>query len=232
MQDAGAARNRRTENGPSGTPAPAGCATGDMARYVWAGVCPSGAFKRGTRERQRGETRRQFLAEPFCTAIAIGLKKIQRPWVFGGVLFHISFAVERNMATGGIHAGRGCSPQSENGKRAVGDAGPYGGSDESTPVSGGAPMRAVGDAGPYGGIDESTPVFEGAPIRAVGDAGPYGGIDESAPVFEGAPMRAVGAAGPYGVRDRRHGEIRVGGVRPLGAFKRGTRERVAFSGGL
>ena len=146
--------------GPSGTPAPTGCATGDMARYVWAGVCPSGAFKRGTRERQRGETRRQFLAEPFCTAIAIGLKKIQRPWVFGGVLFHISFAVERNMATGGIHAGRGCSPQSENGKRAVGDA------------------------------------------------------------------------GPYGVRDRRHGEIRVGGVCPLGAFKRGTRDRVAFSGGL
>ena len=61
------------------------------------------------------------------------------------------------MATGGIHAGRGCSPQSENGKRAVGDA------------------------------------------------------------------------GPYGVRDRRHDEIRVGGVCPLGAFKRGTQERVAFS---
>ena len=44
--------------------------------------------------------------------------------------------------------------------------------------------------------------------------------------------RAVGDAGPYGVRDRRHGEIRVGGVCPLGAFKRGTRERVAFSGRL
>ena len=34
-------------------------------------------------------------------------------------------------------------------------------------------MQAVGDAGPYGGIDESAPVFEGAPMRAVGDAGPY-----------------------------------------------------------
>ena len=45
-------------------------------------------------------------------------------------------------------------------------------------------------------------------------------------------MRAVGDAGPYGVRDLRHGEISVGGVCPLGAFKRGTRERVAFSGGL
>ena len=88
------------------------------------------------------------------------------------------------MAAGGIHAERGCSPQSENGK------------------------------------------------RAIGDAGPYGGIDESAPVFKGAPMRAVGDAGPYGVRDRRHDEIRVGGVCPSGAFKRGTRERVAFSGRL
>ena len=69
--------------------------------------------------------------------------------VFGGVLFHISFAVERNMAAGGIHAGRGCNPQSENRKRAVEDAGPYGGIDESTPVLGGAPMRAVGNAGSY-----------------------------------------------------------------------------------
>ena len=52
-------------------------------------------------------------------------REIQKPLVFGGVLFHISFAVERNMAAGGIHAGRGCSPQSENAQRAVGDAGPY-----------------------------------------------------------------------------------------------------------
>ena len=35
-------------------------------------------------------------------------------------------------------------------------------------------IRAVGDAGPYGGIDENTPVLGGAPMRAVGDAGPYG----------------------------------------------------------
>ena len=55
------------------------------------------------------------------------------------------------MAAGGRNAGRGCNPQSENGKRAVGDAGPYGGIDESAPVFKGAPMRAVGDAGPYGG---------------------------------------------------------------------------------
>ena len=65
-------------------------------------------------------------------------------------------------------------------------------------------------------------------MRAVGDAGPYGGIDESAPVFEGAPMRAVGDAGPYGVRDRRYGEIRVGGVRPFG----GVQTRDAGTGGV
>ena len=72
-------------------------------------------------------------------------------------------------------------------------------------------------------------------VRRRGPSGtpaPYGGIDESAPVFEGAPIRAVGGAVPYGVRDRRHGEISVGGVCPSGAFKRGTQERVAFSGGL
>ena len=111
----------------------------------------------------------------FANSGKSGQGRRQKPMVFGGVLFHISFAVERNMAAGGINAGRGCSPQSENGKRAVGDAGPYGGIDESTPVSGGAPIRAVGDAGPYGGIDESAPVSGGAPMRAVGDAGPYEG---------------------------------------------------------
>ena len=41
-------------------------------------------------------------------------------------------------------------------------------------------MRAVGDAGPYGGIDESAPIFEGVPMRAVGDAGPYGRIRQGA----------------------------------------------------
>ena len=40
--------------------------------------------------------------------------------------------------------------------------------------------RAVGDAGPYGGSDESAPVFEGVPMRAVGDAVPYGRIRQGA----------------------------------------------------
>ena len=134
-----------------------------------------------------------------------GKSKNHRFWA---AFFSIFLSLLKEIWPPEANAGRGCNPQSENGK------------------------RAVGDADPYGGIDESAPVFEGAPIRAVGDAGPYGGIDESAPVFEGEPMRAVGDAGPYGARDRRHGEIRVGGVCPLGAFKRGTRERVAFSGRL
>ena len=62
----------------------------------------------------------------FAPLLQLDEREIQKPSVFGGVLFHISFAVERNMAAGGIHAGRRCNPQSENGKRAVGDAGPYG----------------------------------------------------------------------------------------------------------
>ena len=72
---------------------------------------------------------------------------------------------------------------------------------------------------------------ECAGIRGCADAGRRGrrplrrDIDESASVFEGAPMRAAEDAGPYGVRGLRHGEISVGGVCPLGAFKRGTQER-------
>ena len=88
----------------------------------------------------------------FAPQLQLDEREIQRPSVFGGVLFHISFAVERNMAAGGRNARRGCSPQSENAQRAVEDAGPYGGIDKSAPVFEGAPMRAVGDAGPYGGI--------------------------------------------------------------------------------
>ena len=126
MQDAGAARDRRTENGPSGTPAPTGCATGDMARYVWAGCAHWGRSNAGrgsgSGDRSAGDSVRNL----FAPQLQLDEREIQKPSVFGGVLFHISFAVERNMAAGGIHAGRGCSPQSENGKRAVGDAGPYG----------------------------------------------------------------------------------------------------------
>ena len=72
------------------------------------------------------------------------------PWVKG------CRAGARNIPAGGKHAGRGCSPQSKNEKRAVGDAGPYGGIDESAPVFKGAPMRAVEDAGPCGVRERGT----------------------------------------------------------------------------
>ena len=36
-----------TSNGPSGTPAPTGCATGDMTRYVWAGCAHRGRSNAG-----------------------------------------------------------------------------------------------------------------------------------------------------------------------------------------
>ena len=49
--------------------------------------------------------------------------------------------------------------------------------------------RAVGDAHPYGGIDESAPVFEGAPMRAVGDAGPYGSESGAVSKFENISKR-------------------------------------------
>ena len=57
MQDAGATRNRRTENGPSGTPAPTEDQT-KVRRYPVVRRCgyDNGArhHQRGTRERQRG----------------------------------------------------------------------------------------------------------------------------------------------------------------------------------
>ena len=75
----------------------------------------------GSGERRTSDSMRNL----FVPQLQLDEREIQRPWVFGGVLFHISFAVERNMAAGGIHAGRGCNPQSENAQRAVEDAGPY-----------------------------------------------------------------------------------------------------------
>ena len=248
--------------GPSGTPAPTGCATGDMARYVWAECAHWGRSNAGrgsgSGDRSAGDSVRNL----FAPQLQSDEREIQKPMVFGGVLFHISFAVERNMATGGIHAGRGCSPQSENGKRAVGGAGPYGVRDRrhgEIRVGGVCPLgrsnagrrsgsgdRSAGDPvrnlfAPQLQSDEreiqKPMVFGGVLFHisfAVERNMAAGGIHAGrgcSPQSENG-KRAVGGAGPYGVRDRRHDEIRVDGVCPLGAFKRGTRERVAFSGGL
>ena len=83
------------------------------------------AHRRAVRGNGSGDRSGSDSLWAFLRRITFGAKEFQRPWVLGGVLFHISFAVERNMAAGGIHAGRGCSPQSENAQRAAGDAGPY-----------------------------------------------------------------------------------------------------------
>ena len=121
-------------SGPSRTPAPTGC--------VYLGAPVFGKPPIWTQQSHCTITDRRVSAWGAGTAAGMGVqaircgtllyrgwnrtREIQKPLVFGGVLFHISFAVERNMAAGGINAGRGCSPQSENAQRAVGDAGPYG----------------------------------------------------------------------------------------------------------
>ena len=212
----------------------------------------------GSGDRSAGDPVRNL----FAPQLQLDEREIQKPMVFGGVLFHISFAVERNMAAGGIHAGRGCSPQSENGKRAVGGAGPYGVRDRrhdeirvgvGIVAAGGHAGRGSGSGDRSAGdpvrnlfapqlqLDEreiqKPMVFGGVLFHisfAVERNMATGGINAGRgcnPQSENG-KRAVGDAGSYGVRDRRHGEIRVGGVCPLGAVKRGTRERVAFSGGL
>ena len=78
--------------------ASAGAAPWAADFLYWENIAPP----RGAWERPRGQKYRRFVVGPFCAVIASGRKEFQRPWVFGGVLFHISFAVERNMAAGGI----------------------------------------------------------------------------------------------------------------------------------
>ena len=52
----------------------------------------------GSGDRSAGDSVRN----PFAPQLQLDEREIQKPMVFGGVLFHISFAVERNMAAGGI----------------------------------------------------------------------------------------------------------------------------------
>ena len=108
-------------------------------------------------------------------------REIQKPLVFGGVLFHISFAVERNMAAGGIHAGRGCNPQSENAQRAVEDAGPYG-----VRLSGCAGIRETADMGATVPLHDNRPARRRA-VRGSG-SGSYRRVPE--PVIARHPRGA------------------------------------------
>ena len=104
----------------------------------------------GSGERRGGNSLRNL----FAPQSQSDGREIQKPLVFGGVLFHISFAVERNMAAGGIHAERGCNPQSETRKRAVGDAGPYG-----VRLSGYTGIRETAD------MDATVPLHDNRPAR-------------------------------------------------------------------
>ena len=179
MQDTGATRNRRTENGPSGTPAPtrdrrkcAGirwCADAgtimaqgtinvvrgsdsDASLKTAGAICAHHRVERGSGSGDRGAG--DSVRNLFAPQLQLDEREIQKPSVFGGVLFHISFAVERNMAAGGRKAGRGCNPQSENRKRAVGDAGPYG-----VRLSGCAGIRETADMG------ATVPLHDNRPAR-------------------------------------------------------------------
>ena len=100
-----------TSNGPSGPPASTGC--------VYLGAPVFGKPPIWTQQSRCTITDRRVSARCVGAAAAAGMgvqaircgtflyrgwnrtREIQKPLVFGGVLFHISFAVERNMAAGG-----------------------------------------------------------------------------------------------------------------------------------
>ena len=97
-------------SGPSGTPAPTGC--------VYLGAPVFGKLPIWTQQSRCTITGQRTAARYAGAAAGMGVqaircgtflyrgwnrtREIQKPLVFGGVLFHISFAVERNMAAGGI----------------------------------------------------------------------------------------------------------------------------------
>ena len=102
-------------SGPSGTPAPTGC--------VYLGAPVFGKLPIWTQQSRCTITGQRTAARYAGAAAGMGVqaircgtflyrgwnrtREIQKPLVFGGVLFHISFAVERNMAAGGIEK-KGC----------------------------------------------------------------------------------------------------------------------------
>ena len=97
-------------SGPSGPPAPTGC--------IYLGAPLFGRPPIWTQQSRCTITDQRAAARCVGAAAGMGLqaircgtflyrgwnrtREIQKPLVFCGVLFHISFAVERNMAAGGI----------------------------------------------------------------------------------------------------------------------------------
>ena len=97
-------------SGPSGTPAPTGCVYRAAPVFgkppIWTQQSRCTITDRRTAARCVGAAAGMGVQAIRCgTFLYRGwnrTREIQKPLVFGGVLFHISFAVERNMAAGGI----------------------------------------------------------------------------------------------------------------------------------
>ena len=97
-------------SGPSGTPAPTGCVYRAAPVFgkppIWTQQSRCTITDRRVSARYAGAAAGMGVQAIRCgTFLYRGwnrTREIQKPLVFGGVLFHISFAVERNMAAGGI----------------------------------------------------------------------------------------------------------------------------------
>ena len=111
-------------------------------------------------------------------SVLLGAERFPESFASGGP---ISFSSERNGAAGGIHAGRGCSPQSENAQRAVEDAGPYG-----VRLSGCAGIRETADMGATVPLHDNRPARRRA-VRGSG-SGSYRRVPE--PVIARHPRGA------------------------------------------
>ena len=199
-------------SGPSGTPAPTGC--------VYLGAPVFGKPPIWTQQSRCTITDRRVSARCVGAAAGMGVqaircgtflyrgwnrtREIQKPLVFGGVLFHISFAVERNMAAGGIE------------KKVVGPLRPKvtrAWSAEYSPLETWRKHeRAVEDAGPCG-----MRLSGCAGIRETAD------MDATVPLHDNRParLRAVrgSGSGDGGTSDSLYGDQHIFG------FSRGTRRR-------
>ena len=112
----------------------------------------SGSGKRSTSD---------SLRNLFVPRLQSGKRKSKNRW-FLAAFFSIFLSLLKEIWPPEANAGRGCSPQSENGKRAVGDAGPYG-----VRLSGCAGIRETAD------MDATVPLHDNRPahLRAVRGSG-------------------------------------------------------------
>ena len=194
------------------------------------------------------------------TAAKVG-KSAAKNRRFLAAFFSIFLSLLKEIWPPEANAGRGCSPQSENGKRAVGGAGPYGVRDRrhdeirvgvGIVAAGGHAVRRSGSGDRSAGdsvrnlfapqlqLDEreiqKPSVFGGVLFHisfAVERNMATGGKCRTR-VQPAIGERKTGRRGRRPLRGARPETWRdtCGRGVPIGAFKRGTRERVAFSGRL